>query len=159
MKKMIIVMGLVAGCVDEVETTYGDAEQAIDGGSLASSFGVNRAVHLFRLNGDAYCSGTQIADDKVVTALHCLPRVGDLVHTWETSTTLRGLGSVKAVMLPPGTSINGETTDQIDSNGDHADIAVLRFTDPLPRSNATLAWSYPGDDMYVTEVASGRHDD
>jgi hypothetical protein len=160
MKNICIATALLAGCVDLApEQSYSEREQAIDDGTTASAFQIARAVQLFRSDFTPTCSGTQIADDVVLTALHCLPKVGDVVGFWDTATSLIGGRWVSKVTIPPGTSIDPK--DIFDSSGDLADIAVVMLSSPAPagRSNATLAWVHPGSDIDVVEVGSGVHDD
>jgi hypothetical protein len=157
-KTTILMMGLLAGCVsDELDTeelSYGETEQSIEDGILASSFQWGRAVRLKN------CTGTLISPDTVLTALHCRPMVGDNVQFWTSATTFGGLRTVSQVIIPSGTAILplGQY-DYTDSSDNHADIAVLRLSSPVLRATATMAWVYPGSDKIGQKVGNGYHEE
>lgn len=156
------LLALLVGCVTDPELDTLDAEEHwIENGALASSFQVGRAAQLSR-ERVAYCSATQIDADSVLTALHCMPALGDTVAFWTSPTTLsETTRTVVEVILPKGTGFDFDTgqIDDIDSYGDRADLAVLRLSLPMRRSSATLAWHYPGHFWPGAKVGSGQHED
>jgi hypothetical protein len=148
---------LLASCAVELA----EHELAIENGAPASAFQVGRAAQLSR-DRVAYCSATQIDADTVVTALHCKPAVGDTVAFWTSATALSPTTrTVAEVSVPPGTWIAwpSGTYDDVDEHGHHADVAVLRLSEPMRRSVATLAWHHPGPFFLGVKVGSGQHEE
>jgi hypothetical protein len=163
---------LFTACVETDEDLgvddLGDTEQAIEDGTAANSFQLARSADLVG------CTGTRISPRHILTALHCVcippfagsslcnTQVGNTVkfYTSGPGSTTTGSRTVVNIFRPPGTLWNASNDDWTDSNGDFADIAIFELdADVTIGAEATLAWSYPGNDHLGQKVGAGNHED
>lgn len=142
---------------EAVEET-GEATQQINGDDVpASQYYLDRAVAI------PGCTATRIARDWAITAMHCSPSVGSnaVFYTTGPARDTSVLARIAEVIYRPGASPDSCCDDV---NGTFADVALLRLTNHPSRTDlpeghaATLAWSYPGEDVWGTKVGAGNHD-
>jgi hypothetical protein len=135
-----------------------EAADAIKNGSAASLWTRARMASL------GNCTATVIGSRHLLTASHCLPQIGNTACFYTTtdpnyvpvSSVCR---TINAVYYPPG--VNASVGDYTDSDGDFADVAVVRLSSNIPSTSAsaTMAWTYPaGGDDWGSKVGCGTHD-
>ncbi len=161
----IALIGCTAPVSDEprADENIATTQQAIEGGVLATSSQIQRAVRVSTPSGQ--CTGTRIFDDFVITALHCDTRVGSLVTFYSSGTAFPNNNdvtvSVVDVFQPPGTSwVGTDLGDVTDENGDFADIELVKLsrTNLPPGPTATMSVTYPGSGGLGTKVGGGSHE-
>ena len=160
----LFALGLVmtGACVVSPEDQTAESGQEIIGGSAASQFQLDRAV---KIPG---CTATRISPRWAITALHCDPKIGDIVSFYTTGPGVSSLqATVDLVVERPGTSPTACGGDWPwncdDSTGLFADVALLRLKniptmiDGTSSTPATLAWAFPGDSVAGVKVGAGNH--
>ena len=162
---------LASACVIDPEAlpeeSVGTAEIR-NSNTSASQYYRDRAVVLLRSNGVPFCTGTRIAANWVLTAMHCNfdpdeDQVGFYSSAPNYDTTRKT--TVTQVVRQAGT--NPSDCDTFTSggcentDGEFADMALLRLTDDKGDLDAegpaaTMAWKYPGQ-IVGTKVGAGQH--
>lgn len=151
---LVVALG---GCVAD-DAPLGTDEQDIMAGTLADTWMVQRAV-----KPQYPCTATLIAPRYAITALHCTQynKAGTTVHFYTSATGFAsGLArTVVSVAQRPGTA-TAPNEDLWDSNGQYADLALLKLDADAPASSvpATLMWWYPGEDQTGYVIGAGNHD-
>ncbi len=127
------------------------------GSSNASQWQRDRAVKM------ANCTGTRIATNWVISALHCKITKGEVVYFYDggPGRGSRGAKVVEVIRRPGATPTHLE-----DNNGDLADLVLVRVQakasnqsseDAILGPSAVLAWKYPGDGAQGKKVGAGSH--
>jgi hypothetical protein len=153
---------VLSGCGggDALDTeTLDQVQEAIQFGVPATEFAFSRAVSV------AGCTGTVIAPNFILTALHCEAHAGDTVAFYDSQPFLDSASPTRQVKGDPihrsGTSvIFPGYYDTRDASDNFCDLALLELDSPIPSSSrvATLAWHYPsGGDEWGTKVGRGAH--
>jgi Trypsin/PAN domain len=161
MKTTILALSLTA-CAT-IEPPQFEVDQSINGAtSPASQYMLDRAVKIPK------CTATRISARFAITALHCAPREGNLIHFYTSGPDRDPFRQARiAKVIPrPGaqtsTCRDGNLTCT-DSTGLFADVALLRLSDIeatddfVAGATATLAWKYPGDGVIGKKVGAGGH--
>lgn len=160
LNSLFLLAPLATGaCLTEMPEA-GNEEQAtqeITGNwSYASQYHLDRAV-MFK-----NCTGTRVAWNYAVTALHCDPLVGDQVNFYDAGP---GFGSRRAEVAQVFHR-SGATPDDTYSGDLLADVVVVRlqatgdsgtYENQMEGPSAVLAWEYSGDSVTGTKVGSGEH--
>jgi hypothetical protein len=151
---LVVTAVCSVGCVSPDEADeLSQTEQAIQDGYPALTWMREQAVK-------AGCSATLIGRRRVATALHCVQGGGGTWARFYTTSNMHDANpviSVIDVLHPDGTDLVDDVTD---SQGRHADLAVLVLASDAPSTSkpAELVWEYPGPGYLAVVVGSGSHD-